>query len=142
MPATLTVAGVAAVRLRVTISMLKELLTLEHAGWSALCDGTAGSFYREHMTPDGVMVVADGSVMTRDEVALALRSSPSWQSYEIDVPRMVRIGDDARALIYRGTGHREGEPPFVAMMTSVYVRDGEDWKLALYQQTPILADSV
>jgi hypothetical protein len=124
------------------MSMLKELLTLEHAGWSALCKGTGGAFYRNLMTPDGVMVVADGSVMTRDEVALALGSSPSWQSYEIDVPRTVRMGTDAQALIYRGTGRRDGEPPFVAMMTSVYVRSGDEWKLALFQQTPIPEDAV
>jgi hypothetical protein len=40
----------------------------------------------------------------------------------------------------RGTGHREGDAPaFVGAMTSVYVRDGEAWKLALYQQTPLAA---
>jgi hypothetical protein len=122
--------------------MLKELLMLEDAGWSALCEGTGGAFYREHMTPDGVMVVADGSVMTREEVVLALGSSPSWQSYEIDVPRTVRIGADAQALIYRGTGHRADGPPFVAMMTSVYVRAGDEWKLALFQQTPIPTNAV
>lgn len=122
---------------RVAINMLKTLLKLEHAGWSSLCDGTGGAFYRDMMTPDGVMIVADGSVMTRDEAALALGSSRPWSSYEIDVPRMVPISDDAHALIYRGTGRRDGETPFVAMMTSVYVRAGEDWKLALYQQTPV-----
>jgi hypothetical protein len=104
--------------------MLKELLQLEHAGWSALCEGTGGA-----------------SVMSRDEVVLALGSSPPWQSYEIDVPRVVPIGDDAYALIYRGTGRRPDRTPFVAMMTSVYVRAGDDWKLALFQQTPCATDA-
>jgi len=106
-----------------------------------LCEGTGGAFYRDIMTPDGVMVVADGSVMSRDEVVLALGSSPPWQSYEIDVPRVVPIGDDAYALIYRGTGRRPDRTPFVAMMTSVYVRAGDDWKLALFQQTPCATDA-
>jgi hypothetical protein len=120
--------------------MLTELLKLENAGWSALCEGTGSAFYGDIMTPDGVMVIADGSVMSRDEVVLALGSSPPWQSYEIDVPRLVAIGDDARALIYRGTGRRADHPPFVAMMTSVYVRAGDAWKLALFQQTPYQDD--
>ena len=121
--------------------MLKELLKLEDAGWSSLCDGTGGAFYAEIMTPEAVMVVADGSVMSRDEVMLALGSSPSWQSYEIDVPRMVPIGDGAQALVYRGTGRRADAPPFVGMMTSVYVRKGDEWKLALFQQTPCPDDT-
>jgi hypothetical protein len=116
--------------------MLQELLKLEDAGWSSLCEGAGGAFYGDIMTPDGVMVIGDGSVMSRDEVVLALGSSPPWQSYAIDAPRVVAIGDDAYALIYRGTGRRSDQPPFVAMMTSVYVRAGDDWKLALFQQTP------
>jgi hypothetical protein len=46
------------------------------------------------------------------------------------------VGDTA-ALVYVGRGWREaGAAPFVAAMTSVYVRIGGEWKLALYQQTP------
>ena len=49
----------------------------------------------------------------------------------------VPVGDDAAALVYVGTGHRDADnPPFVGVMTSVYVRRDGDWKLALYQQTP------
>jgi hypothetical protein len=54
---------------------------------------------------------------------------------------VVPIGDDAYALIYRGTGRRPDRTPFVAMMTSVYVRAGDDWKLALFQQTPCATDA-
>jgi hypothetical protein len=68
---------------------MDELLELERAGWSSLCDGT-------------MVVPVDG---------------------------------DAKALVYAGTGNRDDGPPFVGVMTSVYVRRNGDWKLALYQQT-------
>ena len=47
------------------------------------------------------------------------------------------IGEDSAALVYVGTGHRDGDSPsFVGVMTSVYVRRDGRWRLAIYQQTP------
>ena len=116
---------------------MDELIELERAGWASLCNGTGDSFYGDLMTDDGVMVMANGAVMTRKEVVDALAESPPWASYEIDDVQTVPVGDDAAALVYVGTGHRDADnPPFVGVMTSVYVRRDGDWKLALYQQTP------
>jgi Domain of unknown function (DUF4440) len=114
---------------------MDELLELERAGWSSLCDGTAADFYGDLMTAEGVMVMANGQVMDRDEVVDALRHSPPWASYSIDDPMVVPVDGDTRALVYTGTGNRDEGPPFVGVMTSVYVRRNGDWKLALYQQT-------
>ena len=114
-----------------------SLLEVEHAGWQSLCDGTAAAFYGDVMTDDGVMVLGNGQVMDRDQVVEALGSSPAWSSYEIAAPRTVVIGRDSRALLYTGTGHRQGADDFVGIMTSVYVREGGAWKLALYQQTAV-----
>ena len=47
---------------------MDELIELERAGWTSLCDGTGDDFYGRTMTSDGVMVPANGSVMTRDDV--------------------------------------------------------------------------
>ncbi len=117
------------------------LLDLERAGWESLCRGTAGQFYGGMMTADAVMVLANGQVMSRDEVVTALGDAPSWSSYAIEDPRVVPIGADTAALVYTGTARREGDdPPFVGAMTSVYVRVGDKWKLALYQQTPVSTD--
>lgn len=116
---------------------MDDLIELEHAGWASLCNGTGGKFYGELMTDDALMVLANGAVMTRDDVVDALEKSPPWSAYEIDDVQIVPVGDDATALVYVGTGHRdEANPPFVGAMTSVYVRRDGDWKLALYQQTP------
>lgn len=114
---------------------MDELLALEKQGWAALCDGTAADFYGSLMTDDGVMVLANGQVMTRDEVVAALRDSPTWKSFEMADPRPVPVGTDVTALVYTASAHRDGGPPFVAAMSSVYVRRAGSWRLALYQQT-------
>ena len=50
---------------------MDELLDLEHAGWRSLCDGSGSQFFGELMTEDGVMVLANGTVMNRDDVVNA-----------------------------------------------------------------------
>lgn len=113
------------------------LLDLEHRGWDSLCDGTGSAFYGDLMTDDGLMVLADGSVMDRDAVVASLEHAPTWQSYDIDDPRVVDAGDGTAAVVYVGTGYRDGDQPaFVGVMSSVYVRRNGSWRLALYQQTP------
>jgi hypothetical protein len=75
--------------------------------------------------------------MGRDDVVAALGDAPAWSSFEMDDVRLVRIRDDVVAVVYVGTGHRTGDDPsFTGLMSSVYVRRGGEWKLALYQQTP------
>lgn len=113
-----------------------ELLELEHEGWQALCTGVgAGAdHYAAVMTDDAVMVLADGSVLGRDAVIESLHGSPSWDTYTIDDPSVVRVTDDVRALVYRATGRRGGTE-FTGAMTTLYVRTPDGWRVALHQQT-------
>ena len=112
------------------------LLELERRGWDSLCDGTADGFYADIMTSDGVMVLADGSVMDRGAVVAALGQATPWSSYEIEAARLVGHGSDSAGLVYVGSARRGGGPPFVATMSSVYVWLDGRWRLTLYQQTP------
>ncbi len=115
----------------------RVLLDLERRGWDSLCDSTGARYYGDLMTDDGIMVLADGSVMDRDAVVASLEHAPPWQSYDIEDVRFVDAGGEAAAIVYVGTGYRDGDQPaFVGIMSSVYVRQDGRWRLALYQQTP------
>ena len=121
-----------------TKNIEQELLDLERRGWDALCSSTGAEFYGEVMTDEALMVMANGAVMERQQVVDALANAPAWASFEMDDASVVPVGDDAAALVYRAKAYRaQDQPAFECVMTSVYVRDGDDWKLALYQQTPI-----
>ena len=63
------------------------------------------------MTEDGVMVLANGMVMTREDVVASLAEAPTWDDYSIDDVRVVGVGDGAASLVYRGTARREGAGP-------------------------------
>lgn len=116
-----------------------ELVDLEHDGWRSLCDGTGGVFYGDIMTAEGVMILAHGFALTRAEVVSSLADAPPWERYEIDSPRVIQLAENAASVVYTGRGFRHGEPPFVALMSSTYVRAEDRWRLAIYQQTPIPA---
>ena len=113
------------------------LLDLERHGWDSLCSSTGAQFYGDLMTDDGIMVLANGAVMNRDAVVASLEHAPPWQSYDIEDVRLVHAGVETAAIVYAGTGYRDGDQPaFMGVMSSVYVRQDGRWRLALYQQTP------
>ncbi|GAA0716370.1 nuclear transport factor 2 family protein [Dactylosporangium roseum] len=117
---------------------LDELLALEHAGWRSLCESKGGTFYGELMTPEAVFILVNGTAMTRDEIAGSLDGAPAWDAYEITDARMVEVGQDTAAIVYRASSSRADlDEPFVAIMSSVYRRTDGGPRLALYQQTTI-----
>ncbi len=119
-------------------SLKKTLLDLESRGWDSLCNSTGGDYYGGLMTDDAVMVLANGMVMDRNSVVESLGQAPPWSSYEISEERVIPNGSDSACLVYVGKGQRDGEQPaFVAVMSSVYRREDDGWRLSLYQQTPI-----
>lgn len=116
---------------------LDDLLALEREGWDALCGSTGGAFYGDLMSADAVMILVNGMVLDRDAVAASLDGAPPWDRYELSDARIIPIGAESAALVYRARAERDGEAPFDALMTSVYTRDEDRIRLALYQQTTI-----
>lgn len=114
---------------------LDTLMSLERQGWDALCSSSGGSFYGDLMSEDAVMVLVNGAVLDRDAVVASLDETPAWDSYELTGPRLVPITADSAALVYRAVARRGDEPPFEALMASVYARVDDGVRLALYQQT-------
>ena len=114
---------------------LDRLLSLEHDGWAALCSGRGADFYGRLMTSDGLMVLANGMVLDRAQVVDSLAEAPAWDSYLIRDPRLIDLGEDATLLAYAATAVRNGEQPFVGVMTSTYRLVGDSPRLAFFQQT-------
>jgi hypothetical protein len=115
---------------------LDPLLALEHRGWESLCRSEGGTFYGNLMTEDAVMILVNGMVLDRTEVAASLNDAPPWNSFTLTEARVVPAGDGAAALVYKASSSRAGdEKPFVALMSSLYCSVDGRVRLALYQQT-------
>lgn len=114
---------------------IETLLPLEHAGWESLCARTGATFYGGLMRADALMVLVNGMVLDRDQVIASLNQAPGWDSYEITQPRLVTLTPDAAILTYTAHARRGDEPPFEALMSSTYVLENDEPRLAFYQQT-------
>jgi hypothetical protein len=108
-----------------------KLWRLEKQFWLGGAD-----VYEQYLADSSVMVFA-GMVLTKLQTVDAIASGSRWTSVSFTDQRVVRLTPDAVALIYRASGSRERQQaPYSALVSSVYVRDDEDWKLALHQQSP------
>ncbi len=67
----------------------------------------------------------------------AVDSAEPWETFSIDAPRLVELGEDVAALVYTAQAQRSGQESYVAAITSVYRRAGGGWELVVHQQTPL-----
>jgi len=111
-----------------------RLFGLEEQFWK----GDA-AFYRKNLADEAVMVFPDpAGVMIKDEMCSTIDDSPRWEIVELEELRVMELDDNAAVVTYKATAMREGEVlPYVARASSAYVRDGDRWKLAFHQQTPL-----
>lgn len=116
---------------------MDELLELEQQGWEALSsEGDAGKrFYASVLRHDAVMLFPGGMhIVGRERILQSLGSQP-WETFRIENAHMVSLAANVATLAYRVTAQRKGSQPYVALVSSTYVRD-RAWKLVVHQQTP------
>ena len=116
------------------MSTLDELLALEEGFWRAAGSRDA---YAAHLADDAVHVFPGwGATTDNERVLQAVEAVEPWETFSIDDPRLVDLGEGAAALVYTAHARRAGRDEYVAAMTSVYRRAANGWKLVIHQQTP------
>jgi hypothetical protein len=116
---------------------MHELIELEEQGWRALStDGDAGKkFYASILREDAAMLFSGGMrIIGRERVLQSLNAQP-WNSFRIENVQVVSLSTNATTLVYTVTAQRKGSEPYVALISSTYVR-AETWQLVVHQQTP------
>jgi hypothetical protein len=98
---------------------------------------TGDAEYYRHTLADPALMVFRGVALDRKQTIDSIAGAPRWTSVAFDQQRSLALSDDVVALHYVATAQREGDgSPYHALVTSVYVRRGADWLLAVHQQTP------
>ena len=116
---------------------MRELMDLEEQGWRALAsEGDAGrKFYASVLREDAVMLFPGGMrIEGRDRILESLGAQP-WQSFRIENSKVIVLAEAVAALLYKVTAERKGSEPYVALVSSTYVRS-KTWQLVIHQQTP------
>jgi hypothetical protein len=114
-----------------------ELVELEERGWRALStEGAAASFYREVLDREVLMLLPGGLVLDdRDQIIASMSGAP-WSEYRIEDVRARLLTADTGLVAYAVRARRGAGAEYSALISSVYVRRDEHWRLAVHQQTP------
>jgi len=123
-----------------TSELLPQLLDCEERGWKALCTGNAEQVYEELMTDDARMLIgpANGAVMTKPQILKIFGQGPSWVRFEIENAAAMPLGNEAAALLYTGRSWKHSQSqPFVASMSTIYIKIAGQWRLKLYHQLEV-----
>ncbi|MCV2488819.1 DUF4440 domain-containing protein [Geodermatophilus sp. YIM 151500] len=112
-------------------------LELERRGWQALATGpeAATAFYEQVLDAEVLMLFPGGTVIDDRAAVIASMGGPPWSSYRLDDVREMRLTADTAVVAYAAVAEREGSP-YSALVSSLYVRRSEGWRLAVHQQTP------
>ena len=115
-----------------------QLAALEEGGWQALSSSgpAAAGFYRRVLDDTVVMLLPGGLLIDDREAVITSMSAQPWSSYQLHGLRVVQPTPDTGIVIYEATARREGATPYSALVSSLYVRRPDGWKLAMHQQTP------
>jgi hypothetical protein len=115
-------------------SVSQELIAAERRGWEALCSDEASSYYEDHLTDDALMAFPFG-VLDREQALTAMAAAERWSRFHMADPQVIPLGPDAGVVVYAVTAQRAEREPFSAIVSSTFVRSGENWKLAFHQQS-------
>lgn len=95
-----------------------------------------GPSYRRHLAEDAVVIVP-GAILDKDATITAMAQSPGWSRFDVEDVRLVELADGVAAVTYSFRAHRAPDTDYSAVLTSVYARDGDAWRLRIHQQTPL-----
>ena len=117
------------------MSLQDQLLDIERELWT-----NDPMTYQQHVIEEAVLVFAETGPIGRDTAIDAIREEVAkgdkWTSVDITDVISMTLDDDAALLTYKASAARKSQSVAV-LATSVYVRRGDDWKLALHQQTDV-----
>jgi Domain of unknown function (DUF4440) len=111
-----------------------RLMREERAGWEAIRDGRAASYFGSKLTADAAMVLPEG-VLDRRETIQSLHAA-SWDSFELHDPRLVRLGDHSGVLVSRAVV-TSGDDVYEAWISTTYVWQDGGWKVAARHEIPL-----
>ncbi len=114
----------------------RTLLGLEEAGWQALSTPGAGAEFYDRVLDDTAVMLLPGGLRLEDRDAiLTSMTGPPWTSYRLESPEVLLPSSGTGLVVYAVTARRDSDE-YAALVSSLYVRRGDRWRMVLHQQTP------
>ncbi|GAB3827835.1 nuclear transport factor 2 family protein [Dactylosporangium cerinum] len=116
-----------------------ELEQLEEEMWRANREGD-GSFYDRVVRDDALVVSKYGVAGKADIVPTITKNENPFLKTTLADLKVLRISDDSALVTYKATVTAlisAAERTFQVLATSVYTRDGDEWRSVFHQQTEV-----
>jgi hypothetical protein len=115
-----------------------DCLEIERQGWQALSTSGAAAttYYGRILDSDVVMLLPGGMVLDDRTSIIEAMSGQPWASFELADLRALHPLPDTCVVTYAVVASRQGSPAYSALVSSLYVRREDGWRLAFHQQTP------
>lgn len=117
----------------------EAVIAIERQAWEAF-KARDGAFYRRMLTTDASYVSSSG-VNTREEIAgIAEHLSCTVDGYTLRNEQVHSISADVALLTLRATSDLTCGTRSIhsdAWVSTVFVRDGGDWKISFHQETDV-----
>jgi hypothetical protein len=115
------------------MALQDDLLSIERELWIGEADA-----YRRNLDDDCLVAFTEmAGVSQREEVAGMVEGGPRWRELELEIEGFLRPTDEVAIVSYRASAVRGGEDRYRALVSSGYVRRGDEWKMMFHQQTPL-----
>ncbi len=111
-----------------------DIIEIERTFWRSAGDRAS---YEANLAADAVHVFPEWGIVDRDQALEGVAASAPWTNFTIEHRRLVELGPDVVALVYRACAERSAKPAYAAAVTSVYRRTHGRWQLVVHQQTPL-----
>jgi hypothetical protein len=111
----------------------EQILEIERGFWTRADDRR---YYDENMV-DGALSVIEPMGAVEKAQALSNLADAPWTDVDMRDVTIREVTPEVVVLAYHGTGrHARDDKPFRGSIASVYVRDGNRWRLALTSHQP------
>jgi ketosteroid isomerase-like protein len=121
------------------MTIATELERLEQEMWRANREGDGG-FYERVVRDDALVVSRHGVAGKADIVPIVTRNERPFVQTELTDLKVLQISGDSALVTYKATVTAlvdDAEERSQVLATSVYAREGDQWRSVFHQQTEV-----
>lgn len=110
-----------------------ELTEIERGFWTGGED-----YFLSHLDEQCLLAFPQmAGTYSREEVAATARDPLRWKDLETESKGFLQPTGETALIDYEARATRGNGEPYRALVSTLYVRRGKDWKMAFHSQTPL-----
>ena len=115
------------------VSVKDQVVELERGFWEK---GNDPEYFQDTMADSCLTVFEPAGFIDKKSAVKMVADAKAWTDVKMQDVTVVELAPDAVALAYHGSGKQVGGKDYRGSIQSVYVRQGDRWKLGMTVHQP------